>query len=134
MGFITMDPAVFDHDPMKVRQAVYDFKAYAAIVINANATALLQQAVQQGNSSYDPLGACQTIWVEARDQDTIYDYVLPSLTQLQTEVTSQFGQMWTGRVLQNTSIPITNLQAAPQALSPAIGFSMYSLRPFTPAV
>lgn len=134
LGFITMDPAFFDNDPLNVRQAVYDFKAWAAIVINANATALLQQAVQQGNASYEPLGACQTIWVEARDQDTVYDYILPSLTSLQTEITSTFGQMWTGMVLKNTSIPITNLQAAPQALSPAIGFSMFSLRPFGPPV
>lgn len=134
LGFITMDPAYFNNDPMQVRQAVYDFKAWAAIVINANATALLQQAVQQGNASYEPLGACQTVWVEARDQDTVYDYILPSLTSLQTEITSNFGQLWTSMVLKNTSIPITNLQAAPQALSPAIGFSMFSLRPFDPPV
>ena len=134
LGFVTMDPARFDNDPMQVRKAVYDFKAWAAIIINANATALLQQAVQQGNASYDPLGACQTVWVEARDQDTVYSYILPSLTKLQTEVTSTFGQMWTGMVLENTSIPVTNLQAVPQALSPAIGFSMFSLRPFSPPV
>ena len=134
LGFITVDPATFNHDPMQVREAVYDFKAWAAIIINPNATALLQEAVQQGNSSYDPLGACQQIWVEARDQDTYYDYVLPQLSILRTEVTSNFGQMWTRMVLQNTSIPVTNLQAVPQALSPAIGFSMFSLRPFTPAV
>ena len=134
LGFMTMDPALFDNDPMQVRKAVYDFKAWAAIVINANATALLQQAVQQGNASYDPMGACQTIWVEARDQDTIYSYILPSLTSLQTEITSTFGQMWTSMVLKNTSIPITNLQAVPQALNPAIGFSMFSLRPFGPSV
>lgn len=132
LGFMTMDPAVFNNDPLQVREAVYHFKAWAAIVINANATALLQQAVQQGNASYDPLGACQTMWVAARDQDTIANYVLPSLASLQTEVTSKFGQMWTGMVLRNTSIPITNLQAAPQALSPAIGFSHFSLRPFSP--
>jgi len=134
LGFITMDPAAFNHDPMEVRQAIYDFKAWAAIIINANATALLQQAVQQGNASYDPRGACQQVWVEARDQDTYYDYILPQLSSLQTEITSKFGQTWTRMVLQNTSIPLPNLQAAPQALSPAIGFSMYSLRPFTPAV
>ncbi|KAK4693225.1 hypothetical protein P7C71_g4135, partial [Lecanoromycetidae sp. Uapishka_2] len=126
LGFMTMDPAYFNNDPMQVRQAVFDWKAWAAIVINANATALLQQAVQQGNASYDPLGACQQIWVEARDQDTYYDYILPQLSSLQTEITSSFGEMWTRTVLQNTSIPITNLQAAPQALSPAIGFSQYS--------
>ena len=134
LGFMTMDPALFDNDPMQVRKAVYDYKAWAAIVINANATALLQQAVQQGNTSYDPLGACQTIWVEARDQDTIYSFILPSLTRLQTEVTSTFGQMWTSMVLKNTSIPITNLLAVPQAFNPAIGFSMISLRPFGPSV
>lgn len=134
LGYINIDPAEFDHDPMKVRQAVFDYKAWAAIMINANATALLQQAVQQGNASYDPLGACQQVWVEARNQDTYYAYILPQLNNLQTEITSMFGQMWTKMVLQNTSIPVTNLQAAPQALSPAIGFSMFSLRPFAPSV
>lgn len=134
LGYVNMDPAAFNHDPMQVRQAVYDFKAWAAIIINANATAMLQQAVQQGNASYDPLGACQQVWVEARDQDTYYDYILPELNTLQTDITSKFGEMWTKMVLLNTSIPISNLQAVPQALSPAIGFSMFSLRPFNPPV
>ena len=134
LGYVNVNPAVFNHDPMEVRRAVYDFKAWAAIIINSNATALLQQAVQQGNVSYDPLGACQQIWVEARDQDTYYDYILPALSALRTDVTSQFGQMWTRMVLENTTIPVANLQAAPQALSPAIGFSEFSLRPFGPPV
>ena len=134
LGYMTMDPAVFNHDPMQVREAVYRYKAWAAIVINPNATALLQQAIQLGNASYDPLGACQTIWVEARDQDTIFEYVFPTLAKLQTEIVSAFGQMWTSTILQNTSIPVENLLAAPQALSPAIGFSMYNLRPFGPPV
>lgn len=134
LGYITMNPASFDNDPLQVRQAIFDFKAYAAIVINANATGLLRQAVATGNASYDPLGACQQVWVEARDQDTYYDYVLPQLNALQTEITSSFGKMWTEMVLKNTSIPLSNLQAVPQALSPAIGFSLFSLRPFDPAV
>ena len=54
LGFMTMDPALFNNDPLQVRQAVYHFKALAAIIINAIATELLQQAVQQGNASYDP--------------------------------------------------------------------------------
>lgn len=134
LGFITMDPAFFNNDPMQVRQAVYDYKAWAAIIINANATALLQQAVQLGNSSYEPLGACQTIWVEARDQDIVVQYIFPSLASLQSEITTTFGQMWTAMVLKNPDISTTNLQAAPQALSPAIGFSMFNLRPFGPPV
>ena len=134
LGYITRNPAEFDNDPMAVRQAIFDFKAYAAIIINANATALLQVAVSQGNATYDPMGACQIVYVQARDQDTYSSYILPQLDALQTEVTSKFGQMWTKQTLMDTSIPLTNLQAAPQALSPAIGFSQYNLRPFTPAV
>lgn len=42
--------------------------------------------------------------------------------------------MWTGMVLENTTISRENLQRVPQALSPAIGFSQFSLRPFHPAV
>jgi len=134
LGYISVDPAKFNNDPMQVRQAVYDFKAYAAVIVNANATALLRQAVESGNKSYDPLGACQQIYVEARDQGTYHDYILPQLSALQTAVTSAFGQTWTEMVLKNSSLPIANLQAVPQALSPAIGFSQFNLRPFNPAV
>lgn len=134
LGYVTMPPSAFNNDPLQVRQAVYDQKAWAAIVVNPNATALLQQAVQQGNTSYEPLGACQVTFVSARDQDTHNSYILPQLNSLQTEIASSFGTMWTAMVLQNTSISLANLQRAPQALNPAIGFSQYSLRPFAPAV
>ncbi|KAL8731639.1 MAG: hypothetical protein Q9166_003327 [cf. Caloplaca sp. 2 TL-2023] len=134
LGFDTIDPSVFDNDPMAVRQAIYDWKAYAAIIIMPNATAMLQQAVDQANVTYDPLGACQVVYVQARDETTYDNYILPQLNALETQVTSKFGQMWTGMVLQNTTIPRENLQRVPQALSPAIGFSQFNLRPFRPAV
>lgn len=134
LGYVTMPPSDFNNDPIQVRQAVFDQKAWAAIVINANATTLLQQAVQQGNASYDPLGACQVTYVEARDQDTYSAYILPQLNSLQNEITSSFGSMWMDLILHNSSISVTNLQQAPQALNPAIGFSRYNLRPFSPAV
>ncbi|KAL8651967.1 MAG: hypothetical protein Q9210_002964 [Variospora velana] len=134
LGYETMDPAVFDNNPLLVRQAVFDWKAYAAIIIMPNATAMLQQAVDQANTTYDPLGACQVVYVEARDETTYLNYIVPQLSTLETQITSKFGQMWTSMVLQNTSIPRENLQRVPQALSPAIGFSQFNLRPFRPAV
>ena len=39
--------------------AVFEFQAYAAVIVNANATALLRRSVEIGNVSYDPLGAGQ---------------------------------------------------------------------------
>ena len=133
LGYVTMAPSHFNNDPIAVRKAVYDFKAHAAIIINANATALLRQAVDQGNATYDPNGAAQIIYVSARDQNTIPTYVVPQLTAFEKEVTSTFGSLWAQSLLQNTSISKANLALAPQAVSPAIGFTTYDLRPFGPA-
>ena len=133
LGYITMQPSQFKNDPMAVRQAVYDFKAHAAIIVNANATTMLQQAVDQGNATYDPNGAAQVIYVSARDQNTIPTYVVPQLTSLERSVLSQFGATWAQTIMQNTSISRDNLSRAPQALSPGIGFTTFDLRPFGPA-
>ena len=132
LGYVTMPPSQFNNDPIAVRKAVYDFKAHAAIIINANATALLRQAVDQGNATYDPNGAAQIIYVSARDQNTIPTYVVPQLTAFQKEVTSTFGSLWAQSIMQNASISRANVALAPQAVSPAIGFTTYDLRPFGP--
>ncbi|KAI9851338.1 MAG: hypothetical protein M1838_003979 [Thelocarpon superellum] len=134
LGFLSVPPSMFDNDPINVRQAIYNYDAWAAIVINANATTLLRQAVAQGNTSYDPLGAAQVIYVQARDQTTFSSYVTPAITALESQVQASFGQMWSTVVLQNASDTATlqNLQRVPQAVNPAIGFSTFNLRPFTP--
>ncbi len=133
LGYITKLPSDFNNDPIAVRQAIYDFKAHAAIIINANATTLLQQAVDQGNATYDPNGAAQVIYVSARDQNTIPAYEVPQLTALERNVISQFGAQWAQTVMQNSTIARDNLSKSPQAVSPAIGFTTFDLRPFGPA-
>ncbi|PMD22313.1 hypothetical protein NA56DRAFT_670398 [Hyaloscypha hepaticicola] len=105
----------FNNDPMAMREAIYNEEAWVAIIINANVTALLQDAVANGNASYDPMGAAQVIYVEARDETT----------------------MWGGEVLSRAaqlSTIMSNTQAAPQAVNPAIGFLTFNLRPFYPPV
>lgn len=152
LGFISRPPSDFGNDPLQVREAIYNLNAWAAIVVslsypfflspriklnqlqvNPNATFLLRKAVTEGNASYDPMGACQVIYVQARDQTTHDSYITPQLNMFQTQITASFGAMWTRQTLKDASIPISSLQAAPQALSPAIGFSQYNLRPFAPA-
>lgn len=137
LGWGSLPPSAFNNDPMEVRRQIYDFKAWAAVIINANATALLREAVQNGNTSYDPMGAAQVIYVEARDETTYSNYVTPMLTMFEQTVSASFGEMWAGMVLQQASTDsstLANIQAAPQTVSPAIGFSTFNLRPFTPAV
>jgi len=124
----------FNNDVLEVRQAIYNFDAWAAIIINPNASALLYEAVATGNTSYDPLGACQLVYQDARDDTNWYDFMLPIISQFMTQATSQVGQQWAKMALQNASDPtiLSNIQAAPQAISPAIGFSEFNLRPFYP--
>ncbi|KAF2645600.1 hypothetical protein P280DRAFT_531841 [Massarina eburnea CBS 473.64] len=134
LGFDIRPPSEFSNDPIQVRQAVYNFDAWAAIVINPNTTALLYSAVNTRNTSYDPLGACALIYQDSRDDTNWYDFMLPILSAFMTEAQSSVGKAWAQQVLQNASDPTTlgNIQAVPQAINPAIGFSQYNLRPFYP--
>lgn len=134
LGFSIRSPSEFHNDPIQVRQAVYDFEAWAAIIINPNATALLYSAIANGNTSYDPLGACQLVYQDARDETNWFDFISPILNPFMREAQSKVGQQWAQLVLQNASDTTTlrNMQAVPQAMNPAIGFSEYNLRPFYP--
>jgi hypothetical protein len=113
---------------------VYNWDAWAAIIINPNASALLYQAVTTGNTSYEPLGACQLVYQDSRDDTNWYDFMLPIISAFQTQAQSQVGEKWAKMVLQNASdsSALANIQAVPQALNPAIGFSEFNLRPFYP--
>lgn len=135
LGYEIIPPSDFENDPIQVRQAVFNFDAWAAIVINPNATSMLYSAIANGNASYDPMGACQLIYIDSRDDTNWYDFMYPLLSSYMTEATTMVGQKWAGMVLQNASTDTSvarNAALAPQAVSPAIGFSMYNLRPFYP--
>lgn len=134
LGYGSLPPSQFDNDPIQVRQAVYNWDAWAAIIINPNATAMLYSAIQNGNTSYDPMGALQLVYQDSRDDTNWYDFLQPQLSMFMTEATSMVGREWAQMVLRNASNPtiLRNMQAVPQALSPAVGFSQYNLRPFYP--
>jgi hypothetical protein len=133
-GYAFHQPEDYDNDPLKVRESVFNFHAWAAVVINPNATALLETAVREGNSSYDPLGACQIIYNSARDQTTSSTYIIPSMTVLQKHVVSNFGRAWITHLL-SLNIPIADhIATSPQALSPGIELTLYDLRPFGPPI
>ncbi|CAO2648741.1 Nn.00g096900.m01.CDS01 [Neocucurbitaria sp. VM-36] len=134
-GYTFASPGDFSNDPLRVRESVYHFDAWAAIIINPNATALLEAAVMEGNASYDPLGACQIVYNSARDQTTSSSYIVPSMTVLQKHVLANFGRAWIAHLLQNNvSVTEMNMGTSPQAISPGIEFTTYDLRPFGPPI
>ncbi len=132
LGWVAHSPAQYNNDPLNVRAAVHDEKIWGAVIINANATSLLQAAVLNGNTSYDPLGCCQIIYNQARDIESYNQYITPPLVALAHSITLNFGQKWTHQVLTNSTYSVDTYTRASQALSPAIGFSIYNLRPFDP--
>ncbi|KAK8038806.1 MNNG and nitrosoguanidine resistance protein [Apiospora rasikravindrae] len=133
LGYQIIPASQYDYDPMQVRRAVYDFHFWAAIVVHANASSLLQSSLATSNASYDPTGAVQTIFISARDQNTIFEYVLPQFDQLQKNFLAKFGPSWAQRIASNTSISTAMMAAAPAAVNPAISFQQIDLRPFQPS-
>lgn len=132
LGYVTLSPAQFNNDPLRVREAVYDWDSWAAIVINPNATALLQEAVATGNASYSPTGSVQIIIQTARDSTTVSSYILPQMDMFIEEFSASFGPMWASMVMSNTSLTRENLVAASVAVNPGITPLLYDLRPFQP--
>lgn len=131
VGYEVKPPSDFNNDPWAVRQGIYDEHAYAAVIVNPNATTLLRQAVTNHNNSYDPTGAIETVIVSARDGITYYKYILPDLAILQNMVLAEFGPQWALELVAGA----TDLSSVPpQAINPGIGFTGIDLRPFTPAV
>ena len=134
-GYTIVSPARFDYDPMKVRESVYDFHAWAAVIINPNATVALKAAVDSGDSKYDPIGACQIVYNSARDQTTAASYLVPSLNVLQKVVVSDFGGSWLYHLVRlGYQLDNNILMNATRAISPGIEFSVYDLRPFGPPI
>ncbi|KAE8423609.1 hypothetical protein BDV36DRAFT_242938 [Aspergillus pseudocaelatus] len=129
LGYTIKSPDEFSYDPWAVRQGVYDEHAYAAIIVNANATTLLHDAVRNRNSSYDPTGAAQFVVITARDETTYSSYITPGLTAFANTVLAEFGPRWVQTVAQES----LNISNVPQAINPAIGFNTLDLRPFGPA-
>ena len=135
LGYTVMPPSAFAYDPIQVRQAVYNWDAWAAIIVNPNATTMLHSAIHNGNTSYDPMGACQLVYIDSRDDTNWFDFISPLVNSYMAEATAMVGETWTRMVMQNASTNATlvrNAASVPQALSPAIGFSQYNLRPFYP--
>lgn len=132
LGYFYPDPSEYDNDPMQVRLAVYNEDIWAAIIINQNATQLLQEAVATGNTTYDPRGAASIVYNQARDVESYNFHIIPVLEALALTIVTDFGRTWAQQVFSNTSLNAATYTRSPQALSPGISFTMLNLRPFDP--
>lgn len=132
LGYTVLNPVEFGYDPIAVRQAVYDWKCWAAVVIYPNATALLRAAVREGNSSYSPSGSVQYVYQTARQDTATYNYIRPQLDVLTMQFGKEFGRQWSEQIMSDQSLSRQAMASAPAAVNPGITPLQIDLRPFQP--
>lgn len=77
----------------------------------------------------DPLGAGAIITSQAREIESYNQYITPVLVRFASDINLSFGRNWTQLVPTNSTLSPRIYSSAPQALSPAIGSSVFNLRP-----
>ncbi|KAI1279707.1 MNNG and nitrosoguanidine resistance protein [Xylaria sp. FL0933] len=112
LGYRIVAPSGYQYSPMAVRRAVYDWDAWAAVIINPNAISALLHAVLNGDSSYDPTRALQI---------------------LMSQFVTQFGAAWSKMLLTNSSFSSLVMAEASAAVSPGIVPLKIDIRPFEPS-
>jgi hypothetical protein len=124
--------------------------------VQANATFNLAMALQNGDSSYDPTSAITVYYVQvfltlfqifsilmdfvaqARNEIAAANAIMPITTNLLQKATSAYAtysaQRYLAQIRPDGTINATAfglLANAPQALTPAVGWTTVNLRPYT---
>ncbi|EJU03718.1 hypothetical protein DACRYDRAFT_77446 [Dacryopinax primogenitus] len=107
---------------------------WVVLVIQENATAILEEARANGDPSYDPTKVLTWYFSEARNEiatDTIIqeliDYILGlTSARLNTLLAAEYLQQIQGNVTA-----LANLAQAPQTISGPVSITMVNLRPYT---
>ena len=77
LGWVVRNASEYPNGLADVRQEIYSQKAWATVVVNANATSAWQAALANGDSSYDPTGAVGVYFASARFYQVTLLYLQP---------------------------------------------------------
>ncbi|KAI0808363.1 hypothetical protein C8Q74DRAFT_1233073 [Fomes fomentarius] len=125
-------------DDDAVQQSVLEERVWVAVIVQPNATTRLSHARANGDNTYDPSTAIKVFYAQARQEIATGNYLVPLTTQMLQATTSAFAtqtaQRYFAQIDSNGEPNSTALQMianAPQTISPAIGWTMINLRPYT---
>lgn len=91
LGYI-YPPASKYLDNEAVMHAVKEEDFWFALVVQANATTLMNYAYTNGNSSYDPNGSIQVYYEEGRNALAIAEFMFPQIVAFLKAFTADFAQ------------------------------------------
>lgn len=108
------------------------------LLVETDATARLSQARENGNATYNPNSAITVYYNQGRNEIATGNYIIPITTALLQSSCSSYAtyaaqrylaQIRPGGVVNDTAFEL--LAQAPMTLSPAVGWTMVNLRPYT---
>lgn len=120
-----------------VASAIVDEQAWAAVVINAGASARLAAARTSGNASYNPMSAITFYYAQARNEQAAGSYINPLTTMALTQILQQYNAKSAASYLSSIAGNTAALQAvtaAPQTLTSGAWWTTENLRPYTAPV
>ncbi|KAG8735475.1 hypothetical protein FRC10_010472 [Ceratobasidium sp. 414] len=120
-----------------VGAAIVDEQAWAAVVVNANASARLAAARASGDSSYNPMSAITFYYAQARNEQAIGTYVNPLTTAALTQILQTYNAKSAAAYLTSVSGNAAALQAlvsAPQTMTNGAWWTTENLRPYNAPV
>lgn len=105
---------------------------WVGIVIQANATTLMNYAYQNGNTSYDPTGAIHIIFEEGRNELAVAEYMLPQISAVMLSFVSTFAKEKQASLLAQNMGNAAAL-ALQADLPIPISYAMFNLAPAIPS-
>ncbi|WVW78515.1 hypothetical protein I302_100470 [Kwoniella bestiolae CBS 10118] len=107
--------------------------AWAAIVINTDATTNLNQARLNGNAGYNGSSAIDVFYAQSRMETAVNSYLLPYMQQALGGILGQYNARSVAQFLQsnaNNAAAITALASAPSTVSNPVWYTLMNLRPY----
>lgn len=130
LGYITPPQGAYTNNE-EALAALKNEDFWAGVVVQSNATALMNYAYTAGNASYDPTGAIHVIYTEARNALVIGELIYPQLSSFLQGFQMQFAKQKQSSLLLANAQNVAALTLQAETPIP-ISFSLYNRAPYVP--
>ncbi|CCG82556.1 Putative uncharacterized protein [Taphrina deformans PYCC 5710] len=114
------------------RAALKNEDFWIGIIVQSNATTLMNYAYQNGNTTYDPTGAIQVIYAEGRNSLVIAEFLLPQLNTFMSGFVAQFSKQKQASLLTTNTGNAAALMLQAQLPIP-VNYATFNTAPAVPS-
>ncbi|KAL7423027.1 hypothetical protein Q5752_002326 [Cryptotrichosporon argae] len=132
LGWTVRDPQDYPNGLDDVRREILGQECWAALVINANATQAWIDALENGDSTYDPTGAIGVYYQSARFYQVIllyFDSLISEFAANPLSTARSNALTYFVDEYQGNETALTTAANVPQAIGTAFSYTIFDLRP-----